>query len=191
MILILDNYDSFTYNLVDYFQQIGLDLIIKKNDENLDDIKKLTFDAIVISPGPETPEKAGITNEIIDYYYKKLPILGICLGHQAIGLYFGSKLEKAKYPKHGKTSQIKTSATDVFTNIPDKFNVTRYHSLVLKDISNELLQTSISLDDNEIMSFKHKTLPIWGIQFHPEAVLTEYGLNILQNWATINKLIRP
>ena len=190
MILILDNYDSFVYNLVDYFQQIGVNVIVKKSDASLNDIKSLAFDAIIISPGPETPDKAGITNQVIEYYHQKLPILGICLGHQALGLFFGCDLVKANYPKHGKISEIKTSTNDIFANLPLKFNVTRYHSLVLKNISTELITTSVSLDDNEIMSFKHEKLPIWGIQFHPEAVLTEHGIKILENWARINNLIR-
>lgn len=176
---------------MDYFQQIGLEVVIKTNDTDLDEIKKLSFDAIVISPGPETPEKSGITNDIIQLYHKKLPILGICLGHQAIGQFFGSTLEKINPPKHGKISLIKNNGESLFQDTPNKFNVTRYHSLGLKHLSDKLICTSTSLDDSEIMSIKHKTLPIWGIQFHPEAHLTEFGLKILRNWATINNLIRP
>lgn len=190
MILILDNYDSFTYNLVDYFKQLGVKVVVKKNNCSLSEITSLDLKAIVISPGPETPDKAGITNKIIHFYHQKIPILGICLGHQALGLFFGSDLQKLKEPKHGKISKIKTMCSDIFENLPHMFNVTRYHSLVIKHLPSSLTATSISIDDNEIMSFKHDTLPIWGLQFHPEAVLTEFGIDILKNWITFNKLIR-
>lgn len=190
MILLIDNYDSFTYNLVDYFQQIGCEIIIKKNDSKFSEIEKLKFDAIVISPGPETPEKAGITNQIIEKYHKSIPFLGICLGHQALGVFFGAKLTKSTQPKHGKISKITTSDSILYTNLGSKLNVTRYHSLVLRDLPKKLICTSTSKDDNEIMSFKHSKLPIWGIQYHPEAVLTDDGIKILKNWATFNKLIR-
>ena len=190
MILLIDNYDSFTYNLVDYFQQIGCEIIIKKNDTEISEIEKLKFDAIVISPGPETPEKAGITNLIIEKYHKLIPILGICLGHQALGVFFGSKLIKATQPKHGKISKITTTDSVLYADLDSNLSVTRYHSLVLRDLPGKLICTSTSNDDNEIMSFKHSKLPIWGIQYHPEAVLTDDGIKILKNWATFNKLIR-
>ena len=189
MILLIDNYDSFTYNLVDYFKQIGCNLIIKKNDTSINEIQKLDFDAIVISPGPETPEKAGITNEIIKHFYKSKPILGICLGHQAIGTFFGANLEKLPHPKHGKISKIKTEEDILYQDIKNEIEVTRYHSLTLKNLPNTLVCTSTSLDDNQIMSIKHKEFPIWGIQYHPEAHLTNSGLAILKNWATFNNLI--
>ena len=189
MILLIDNYDSFTYNLVDYFNQIGCEIIIKKNDVCLSEIEKLNFDAIVISPGPETPEKAGITNQVIQKYHKNYPILGICLGHQALGVFFGADLKKAEYPKHGKISSINIENDILYKGLECKFNVTRYHSLVLKNLPKPLKTTSTSLDDNEIMSFKHNELPIWGIQYHPEAILTQYGIEILKNWATFNNLI--
>lgn len=188
MILIIDNYDSFTYNLVDYFNQIGCTIIFKKNDVTIEEIEKLHFNGIVISPGPETPQKAGITLKIIEKYHQSHPILGICLGHQAIGEYFGANLEKLKKPKHGKISLINLKKDDIFENMPSSIQVTRYHSLIIRNLSNSLQITSISTDDNEIMSIKHKFLPIWGIQFHPEAHLTQHGIRILENWVRINKL---
>ena len=190
MILLLDNFDSFTYNLADYFNQIGLEVLIKKNNCSIQEIQAYTFNAIVISPGPEIPEKAGITSQLIEYYHDKLPILGICLGHQALGEFFGADLIKAPYPKHGKISEIEVKKDAIFKEIPFSFNVTRYHSLVLSNLPQILEVTSKSKDDNQIMSFKHQKLPIWGVQFHPEAVLTQFGIKILENWATFNNLIR-
>lgn len=186
----IDNYDSFTYNLVDYFKQIGCEIIIKKNDSKISEIECLNFDAIVISPGPETPDKAGITNKIIEKFHKTYPILGICLGHQALGVFFGAELAKAKEPKHGKLSTINIKKDILYKDLNNNFNVTRYHSLVLKNLPQILKTTSLSKDDNEIMSFKHYNLPIWGIQFHPEAILTQHGIEILRNWVTFNNLNR-
>ena len=184
MILIFDNYDSFTFNLCDYLKQAGQEICVIRNDEkSLEEIEQLNFSAIVLSPGPGIPESSGILMALIERWHKRVPILGICLGHQALGLFFGATLERASFPMHGKVSKIRTIAHPMWDNIPPVFSVCRYHSLVLKinDLQN-LEVTALSEDDQEIMAFSHKSLPIRGIQFHPEAILTEYGMQILINW---------
>lgn len=184
MILIFDNYDSFTFNLCDYLKQAGQEIRVIRNDEkSLEEIEQLNFSAIVLSPGPGTPETSGILMALIERWHKRVPILGICLGHQALGLFFGATLERATFPMHGKVSKIRTIAHPMWDSIPLIFSVCRYHSLVLKinDLQNVEV-TAFSEDDQEIMAFSHKSLPIRGIQFHPEAILTEYGMQILINW---------
>ena len=199
MIVLLDNFDSFTYNLVDYFKQLGLEIKVMRNNVSLTQIIALKPKAIVLSPGHGTPENAGIMMEVIAEFYSKIPILGICLGHQALGIFFGATLQKAQKPMHGKISvlQIIDNVGDnvgdndnnrhtLFHNLPKKFNVVRYHSLIILDNSPELeilayTQTK-DTSEKEVMAFCHKTLPICGIQFHPEAILTEFGLEILRNW---------
>jgi len=187
MLLIIDNFDSFTYNLVDYFKQLKVSCLIFRNDTPLEIIKNLDFDGIVLSPGPDTPEDSGNLNQIIDYYYNKKPILGICLGHQALAVYFGAKLKKGKKPFHGKISKIKLKEDPLFKDIPKTINVVRYHSLVIKDIPNSIKVLSMSID-KEVMIFKHKRYPIHGIQFHPESILTEYGIDLLNNWVCLNRI---
>lgn len=184
MLLIFDNYDSFTFNLCDYLKQTGEELIVIRNDEkSLEEIEQLNFHAIVLSPGPGIPENSGIMMQLIQGWYQRVPILGICLGHQALGQFFGANLTRANFPMHGKVSKIKTIPHPMWDNIPEVFSVCRYHSLVIKlPPQSDLEVTALSEDDFEIMAFSHKRLPIRGIQFHPEAILTEYGMQILINW---------
>ncbi|MBD0400440.1 MULTISPECIES: aminodeoxychorismate/anthranilate synthase component II [unclassified Flammeovirga] len=181
MILLLDNFDSFTYNLVDYFTQLGQKVEVVRNTTPLEEIVVYKYDAIVLSPGPETPDKAGNMLEVIDYYHKTHPILGICLGHQAIGEYFGGKVVKALKPMHGKISQIDVQTSVLFQKIPSEFSVVRYHSLILSNVPNTV-EVVASSKEGEVMAIAHKNLPVFGVQFHPEAILTEFGLDILKNW---------
>lgn len=183
MVLLLDNYDSFTYILRDYILQCGQACTVLRNDEKtIGEIEAKTFSSIVISPGPKTPDEAGITMPLIARFYKEKPILGICLGHQAIGEFFGASLVRAAKPMHGKTSVITHNKSFVFQNLPDSIEVMRYHSLVLTDMKKTILETTSVTAENEIMSIAHPTLPIAGLQFHPESVLTPNGLSILKNW---------
>lgn len=186
MILIIDNYDSFTYNLYQYIGEIYTDMKVVRNDEikaeDIGNIKNL--EGIIISPGPGTPEKAGICVEVIRKYAAKVPILGICLGHQAIGYAFGGKIVRAQYIKHGKTSKIKHDGKNLFKNIKAPLEVMRYHSLIVDKVSlpQELQITAESLDDNVIMGLKHKKYKVYGLQFHPESIITEEGKKIIKNF---------
>ncbi|GAB4334104.1 MAG: aminodeoxychorismate/anthranilate synthase component II [Flammeovirgaceae bacterium] len=180
-ILLLDNFDSFTYNLVDYLEQLGADCKVFRNNEPLQNIILQDYDGLVLSPGPETPQKAGCLLEVLEYYYQKLPILGVCLGHQAIGEFFGAKLIKAHKPMHGKISSIYCKKDAIFQNLPQSFEVVRYHSLVLHQIPRNLTVIA-ETNEKEVMAIHHYSLPIWGVQFHPEAILTQFGLEILKNW---------
>ncbi|MCX7120335.1 MAG: aminodeoxychorismate/anthranilate synthase component II [Gammaproteobacteria bacterium] len=184
MLLMLDNYDSFTFNLVNYFQTLNQTVSVFRNDEiAIADIEKLDPDYIVISPGPGNPDDAGITLECIKKFSGVIPILGVCLGHQAIGQAFGAKIISAQKIMHGKTSQIFHNNEGVFNNIPDQFNATRYHSLVIdrNTLPDEFIITAWT-EDQEIMGIKHRTLPIEGVQFHPEAILTEHGHRLFNNF---------
>jgi len=185
LILLIDNYDSFTYNLRDYIVQIGHEcLVIRNNEKTIEEIDGIAFDAAVISPGPKTPAQAGITLLFIKKYFRTKPILGICLGHQAIGAFFGWELIKAQQPVHGKTSVIETQPNHfLFKGLPAQFEVMRYHSLVLKQNNiSEIEAVAHTLNTREIMALQHKTLPLTGLQFHPESVLTPLGIAILRNW---------
>jgi anthranilate synthase/aminodeoxychorismate synthase-like glutamine amidotransferase len=188
VILLLDNFDSFTYNLVDYFAQLGVDCKVVRNDVSMKTIKKLSPDGIVISPGAEIPAKAGCLMEVINEYHNKIPILGICLGHQAIGEYFGMKLIKAPKPRHGKVTQVRHSEDAIFKGVPVEFQVVQYNSLILEPLRNEEIKIIALGNVDQIMAIKHKILPIWGLQFHPEAALTEHGLLLLKNWLDYNEL---
>jgi len=188
LILILDNYDSFTYNLVDYFNQLGVGCVVKRNDTQLKELIRLKINGLVLSPGPGIPSTSGNLMEILEWYSNKLPILGICLGHQAIGEFFRSQLVKAKKPMHGKISKIDHTNHPLFEGIPNNFNAVRYNSLILTKVEKPLLEIAIS-DQNENMVICHETLPIFGIQFHPEAALTAFGLDILSNWLRLNNII--
>ena len=189
MILLFDNYDSFTYNLLDYFAQLGVTCMVIKNDEcTIAEISELNFDAIVISPGPGKPKDAGILMSLIEHFHNQKPILGVCLGHQAIGAYFGATLVPAKNIMHGKTSQITNLTAPMYDGLPSHFNVMRYHSLILENLPDTLLLTAKTAE-GEIMSIMHKDLPIWGLQYHPESILSEHGLSILNNWLKQNQLI--
>lgn len=182
MLLLIDNYDSFTYNLKDYFEQLGEECLVIRNDElSINEIENINFDKIVLSPGPERPETAGILNDIIARFYLHYPIFGICLGHQALGEFFGAKLVKANYPMHGKVSLIEHNGDTFFSKIPRKFGVCRYHSLLLESIPSELDTLAIT-DSGECMAIKHQKLPLYGVQFHPEAILTQHGIPLLKNW---------
>lgn len=181
MILLLDNFDSFTYNLVDYFDQLGVQCEVLRNNVSIDTIRSLEIDAIILSPGPGVPSTSGILMDVIEEYHKKVPMLGVCLGHQAIGEYFGSELIKAEHPRHGKITSIKVVNDSLFKNLPKRFNVVQYNSLIL-DKTAKPLQTIAASEYGHIMAIAHESLPIWGVQFHPEAALTEYGLEILKNW---------
>lgn len=187
MILMIDNYDSFTYNLVQYLGELGQDVRVYRNDAlSIKDIKKLNPDKIVISPGPGRPEDAGITCEVIREFSGKIPILGVCLGHQAIGYAFGGKIVGAKKLMHGKTSKIYHNKKGIFKNIPNPFLATRYHSLIVdKKNLPECLEIIASTKENEIMGLKHKEYPLWGVQFHPESILTKSGKQLLDNFIKI------
>jgi len=181
----IDNYDSFTYNIVQYFYELGQDVLVKRNDEiTVEDIKRMdNVDAIVISPGPCTPNEAGISVDVIKEFKGVYPILGVCLGHQSIGQAFGAKIVKAKCLMHGKTSKIYHNEKGLFESIPNPFNAVRYHSLVIDESTlPEDIEITARSDDGEIMAIQHKKYPIWGVQFHPESILTEYGLKLLENF---------
>ncbi len=185
----IDNYDSFTYNIVQYLLELGADMKVIKNDElSLEEIIELNPEKIIISPGPSTPDNAGISLASIEYFKDIKPILGICLGHQSIAQIYGAKIINAKNLMHGKTSNINiTKETKIFEDIKNHFTATRYHSLVVenKNIPNEIIITSYSEDDNEIMSLEIKDKQIYGLQFHPESILSEYGHDILNNFLKI------
>ena len=187
MILVVDNFDSFTYNLVDYFNQLDLEVEVLRNNAPLNKLLSEKYNGVVLSPGPGVPTKAGNLLHVLEYYYTKIPVMGICLGHQAIGEFFSGEIKKAQNPKHGKISKIFHEEDALFSNIPSTFNVVRYHSLICGNLSDEL-RVIAKTEIGEIMALKHKDLPIYGLQFHPEAVLTQYGLEILRNWKNINSL---
>lgn len=184
MLFMLDNYDSFTYNLVQYFGELGQEVIVKRNNETtVDEIEKLNPDFICISPGPSNPSNAGITLDVIKHFAGKKPILGVCLGHQAIAQAFGGNVIKAKQTMHGKTSVIDHKNIDVFASLPKPLTVTRYHSLAVESASlPDCLEITATADDGEIMGIHHKTLNISGVQFHPESVLSQNGHDLLQNF---------
>ena len=185
MILMIDNFDSFTYNLVQYLGEAGHELIVKRNDEiSLDEIADLDPDHLIISPGPCSPNEAGISVAAIQRFAGEIPILGVCLGHQAIGAALGGKIVRAKSLMHGKTSQIHHDGRGVFTNLPEPFAATRYHSLVIeRESCPKELEISAQTSDGEIMGVRHRSLPLEGVQFHPESILTgEPGRALLQNF---------
>ncbi|BDS14174.1 anthranilate synthase component II [Aureispira anguillae] len=181
-LLILDNYDSFTYNLYDYFCQLGAKCTVIRNDKiSIMELEQFHFGGIVLSPGPQRPANAGILMDVIAHFYTKVPILGICLGMQAIGEYFGAKLVHASIPMHGKTSKIKHNGEALFKNIQNPTQVMRYHSLLLKDLPT-CLEPIAWTEHHEIMAIQHQNYSIKGLQFHPESILTIEGLAILENW---------
>jgi anthranilate synthase component 2 len=184
MLLMIDNYDSFTYNLVQYFGELGQDVQVYRNDEiDLATVAKLKPRHIVISPGPCTPNEAGISVPLIHEFAGKIPLLGVCLGHQSIGQAFGGNIIKAKTLMHGKTSLIHHENVGVFRNLPNPYTATRYHSLVIERSSlPDCLEITAWTDDDEIMGVRHKTLPVEGVQFHPESILTEHGHALLDNF---------
>jgi len=186
MVLMIDNYDSFTYNIVQYCKELGANLKIIRNDElSIDEIKALNPKKIILSPGPSTPDEAGVTLQVIEEFKDKLPIFGVCLGHQSIAQAFGAKVVRAKNMMHGKTSQVlKTKDTPIFNDVTDEFTATRYHSLVVEknSIPDIIEPTAYSIDDNEIMALQIKDKPIYGVQFHPESIKSQFGHKILDNF---------
>jgi anthranilate synthase/aminodeoxychorismate synthase-like glutamine amidotransferase len=184
MILMIDNYDSFTFNIVQYLGQMGEDVRVFRNDKiTLDEIKKLKPQAIFLSPGPCSPKEAGITVDVVRNFYTEVPIMGICLGHQAIGFAFGGDVVRASRIMHGKTSQVQNDGKTIFTGLPNPFVAGRYHSLIVKrDTLPACLEISAETDEGEIMGLRHKEYPVEGIQFHPESVLTPQGKRIIKNF---------
>jgi len=184
MLLMIDNYDSFTYNLVQYFGELGEDVRTYRNDEiTIEAIEKLNPSRICISPGPCTPHEAGVSVPVLQHFAGKLPILGVCLGHQSIGAAFGGKVIRAQQVMHGKTSPIEHTGVGVFNNLPSPYTVIRYHSLAIaRDSLPDCLEVTAWTADGEIMGVRHKSYPIEGVQFHPESILSEYGHALLQNF---------
>jgi len=184
MLLMIDNYDSFTYNLVQYFGELGQDVVVHRNDEiSLHDIEALNPARIVISPGPCTPTEAGISVPVIEKFAGRIPILGVCLGHQSIGQALGGRIVHARQLMHGKTSPIRHTGKGVFRGLPEPFEATRYHSLVIeRDSLPAELEITAWTDDGEIMGVRHRSLPLEGVQFHPESILTQHGHELLGNF---------
>jgi len=186
MVLMIDNYDSFTYNIVQYCLELGADLKVIRNDEmSVEEIEKLNPEKIIISPGPATPKEAGISLDVIKHFQDKLPIFGICLGHQAIAEAFGGEIIEAKNMMHGKTSIIEiVRESKIFEGLPKEFRATRYHSLVVnqKNLPSIIIPTAYSKDDHEIMALEIEGKPIYGVQFHPESIMSEYGHEIINNF---------
>ena len=188
MVLMIDNYDSFTYNVVQYCRELGADLKVIRNDElEIEQIKALNPEKIILSPGPSTPDDAGVTLDVIREFADTTPIFGICLGHQSIAQAFGGEVIRAKKMMHGKTSQVRVNTqtqTPIFKDIPDEFRATRYHSLTVNkdNLPETIVPTSHSEDDGEIMSLQIKDKPIYGVQFHPESIMSEYGHEMLDNF---------
>lgn len=185
MILVIDNYDSFTYNICQYIGELQGDIRVARNDEiNIDEIKAMGVSGIVLSPGPGVPENAGICIEVIRELGRSIPILGICLGHQAIGLAYGGKIVRASVVKHGKTSVIRHENDRLFMGAQEEIRVMRYHSLVVDEeaLPKELIVTARSLDDGAIMAMKHKDYDVYGVQFHPESIFTENGKDMIRNF---------
>ena len=182
----IDNYDSFTYNVVQYCRELGADLKVIRNDEmTIEEIKALDPEKIILSPGPSTPDDAGVTLEVIKAFADTTPIFGICLGHQSIAQAFGGEVVRAKRMMHGKTSQVEVDTeTPIFNGLPQEFRATRYHSLIVKKegLPEDIVPTSHSKDDQEIMSLQIKDRPIYGVQFHPESIMSEYGHEMLDNF---------
>ncbi len=184
MLLMIDNYDSFTYNLVQYLRQLGEEVVVHRNDKiTVAEIDQLKPSRLVVSPGPCTPNEAGISISAIRHFAGKLPILGVCLGHQAIGQAFGGRIIRADRLMHGKTSPIHHDGREIFSGLPNPFDATRYHSLVVERPSlPACLEITAWTDDQEVMGMRHKDLPIWAVQFHPESILTKCGMDMLSNF---------
>lgn len=189
MLLMIDNYDSFTFNIVQYFGQLGQDVQVYRNDHiTIDEIEKLSPQQLVISPGPCSPEEAGISVSAIKHFAGKIPILGVCLGHQSIGAAFGGNVVRSVSLMHGKTSPIHHNGKDLFEGLPNPFKATRYHSLIVdRPTLPHCLEITAWVENGEIMGLRHKEFPIWGVQFHPESILTECGLELLDNFLKISR----
>jgi anthranilate synthase/aminodeoxychorismate synthase-like glutamine amidotransferase len=185
MVLVIDNYDSFTYNLVQYLGELGATVVVRRNDEaTIDQLRALGHDRVVISPGPGRPEQAGVSLDVIKEFGPRMPLLGVCLGHQAIGLAFGGEVKRAPLPIHGKTSTVEHNGKGVFAGLAGSFQAGRYHSLIVGETSlpADLEVTARTKDDALVMGLKHRVMPIHGVQFHPESVLTNEGRRILRNF---------
>lgn len=190
-LLLIDNYDSFTYNLRDYLLQLDCEVLTVRNDEGtLDELPLDRVDGIVVSPGPKRPADAGWLMPLLERVHTDIPVLGICLGHQALGELFGAELVRARLPVHGKTAQIHHERHPIFHNIPRSFRVMRYHSLILENIPASELEVCARTTDGEIMAVAHRRFPCVGVQFHPESVLSEHGLLLLDNWVEYGVLGR-
>lgn len=183
MILIIDNYDSFVHNIARYFVEVGQEVKLRRNDEVSD--ADLEVRAIVISPGPCTPQEAGSSLDVVRKFSGRIPILGICLGHQVIGEVFGGKVVRALHPMHGDSSEIRHDGTGIFEGLPQNFNAGRYHSLIVQGVEHADLRVTATSSDGEIMGLAHKTHPTFGVQFHPESILTEHGYDMLRNFLTV------
>ncbi|MBO9131322.1 aminodeoxychorismate/anthranilate synthase component II [Bacillus sp. 165] len=184
MILMIDNYDSFTFNLVQFLGELGEELIVRRNDQvSISEIEEMNPSFLMISPGPCSPNEAGISMEVIKYFAGKIPIFGVCLGHQSIAQVFGGDVVRAERLMHGKTSQMYHDGKTIFTDIPNPFAATRYHSLIVKkETLPDCLEISSWTEEGEIMGIRHKTLPIEGVQFHPESIMTSHGKELLKNF---------
>ncbi|HWO94972.1 MAG TPA: aminodeoxychorismate/anthranilate synthase component II [Bacillus sp. (in: firmicutes)] len=189
MILMIDNYDSFTFNLVQYLGELGEELVVKRNDQiTLKEIEELNPEFLMISPGPCSPNEAGISLEAITHFAGKMPIFGVCLGHQSIGQAFGGKVIRAERLMHGKTSKIHHDGKTIFKQLDNPFTATRYHSLIVeKETLPDCFEVSAWTEEGEIMAIRHKTLPIEGVQFHPESIMTSFGKEMLQNFISAYK----
>lgn len=187
MYLMIDNYDSFVYNLKAYIQELGRDILVKRCDEiTLEEIEHMQPEGIILSPGPKRPWDAKLCMEVTERFQGQIPILGVCLGHQVLGHCCGAVVQKGERPMHGKVTELKNNGTGVFAGLPEKYKVTRYHSLVVKKESvPEEYQIDAVSEDGAVMGISHKTWPVYGVQFHPEAVLTEYGHELLENFCRI------
>ena len=188
MLLMIDNYDSFTFNIVQYFGQLGEEVQVHRNDKiSLAEIEALRPGRLVISPGPGSPEEAGISVSAIKHFAGKIPILGVCLGHQSIGYAFGGTVNRSACLMHGKTSPIIHNGQELFYGLPNPFLATRYHSLIVdRPTLPECLEITAWVENGEIMGLRHKELPIWGVQFHPESILTKCGMDLLSNFLTVS-----
>ncbi|PGZ94472.1 aminodeoxychorismate/anthranilate synthase component II [Bacillus pseudomycoides] len=184
MILMIDNYDSFTFNLVQFLGELGQELIVKRNDEiTIEDIEQMQPDFLMISPGPCSPNEAGVSMDVIRHFAGEIPIFGVCLGHQSIAQVFGGDVVRADRLMHGKTSLMHHDGKTIFKDIPNPFTATRYHSLIVKkETLPECLEVTSWTEEGEIMALRHKTLPIEGVQFHPESIMTSHGKELLQNF---------
>ncbi len=186
MVLMIDNYDSFTYNIVQYCRELGADLRVIRNDEmSVEEIAALDPEKIILSPGPSTPDEAGVTLEVIERFATQKPIFGICLGHQSIAQAFGGEVIRAKRMMHGKTSRVRvTGESPIFRDLPEEFQATRYHSLVVNpdNLPERIVPTAVSTDDGEIMALKIEGLDVYGVQFHPESIMSEYGHEMLDHF---------
>ena len=184
MLLVIDNYDSFTYNLVQYFGQLGVEQQVYRNDAlSVEEALALNPERVMISPGPCSPDEAGNSLKMIEAFAGKKPLLGVCLGHQCIGQYFGGKVVRAERLMHGKTSPVRHCDTDLFTGLPNPMEATRYHSLLVERESlPDCLEVTAETEEGEIMGLAHKTLPVWGVQFHPESIATQEGMKLLESF---------